>query len=76
MHIMETREKYNNITFFLRGDFNASSKNLSRATLLSAFIARLGLIRVSITHNTYQHFTEAEDSDSDLDIILYSDSYM
>ena len=65
LHIMETREKYNNITFFLRGDFNASSENLSRAIILSAFIARLGLTRVSITLNTYHHFIEAEDSDFD-----------
>ena len=73
LHIIETRMKYKNIASFLRGDFNASSKNRSRATILSAFIARLGLTRVAINHNTYHHFTGGGDSDSDLDIILYSD---
>ena len=72
-HLMEISEKYENFASFLRGDFNASSKNASRASILSAFIARLDLTRVSISHNTYHHFTGGGESDSDLDIILYSD---
>ena len=64
-------EKYKNS--FLRGDLNASRKNHSRATVLAAVIDRLGLTRVSIPHKTYHHFTCRVDSDSDMDIILYSD---
>ena len=56
---------------FLRGDLNASSKNKSRAAILSALIGRLELAKVSIDHPTYHHFTGGGSSDSDLDVLLY-----
>ena len=56
---------------FLRGDLNASTKNKSRAAILSAMISRLELMRVNIDHLTYHHFTGGGNSDSDLDVLLY-----
>ena len=48
------------------------AERVGGATILAAVIVRLVLTRVSITHNTYHHFTGG-DGDSDLDIFLYSD---
>ena len=56
---------------FLRGDLNASTKNKSRAAILTAMISRLELARVNIDHFTYHHFTGGGSSDSDLDVLLY-----
>ena len=56
---------------FLRGDFNASSKNKTRATILRAMISRMRMSRVTLDHPTYHHFTGCGDSDSDLDLLLY-----
>ena len=56
---------------FLRGDINASTKNKSRAAILTAMISRLELTRVNIDHFTYHHFTGGGSSDSDLDVLLY-----
>ena len=37
-HIMENMVKHENVAIFLRGDFNASSKNVNRASILAAFM--------------------------------------
>ena len=69
---MEVIEKHHGkLATFLRCDFNASTKNKTRATYLSAAISRLKLSRVLIIHPTYHHFTGNGDSDSDLDLLLY-----
>ena len=71
-HVMEVIEKHHGeLATYLHGDFNASTKNKTRATYLSAAVSRLKLSRVIITHPTYHHFTGNGDSDSDLDLLLY-----
>ena len=63
--------KYGKLATFLRGDFNASSKNKPRSAILSSVIARLSLNRVNMDHYSYHHFRGNGDSDSDLDLLLY-----
>ena len=70
-HVMENIVKYGKLATFLRGDFNASSKNKPRSAILSSVIARLSLNRVNIDHYSYHHFRGDGDSDSDLDLLLY-----
>ena len=70
-HVKENRDKFRGSAIFLRGDFNASSRNKMRASFLSAFVNRLDLSRVPIGHCTYHHFTGGGASDSDLDLLLY-----
>ena len=59
---------------FIRGDGNASSKNVLRSNLLKHFLLKHNLFRVKIPHHTYHHFVGNGLFDSDLDIILYSDT--
>ena len=70
-HVLGHIEQFRgHLATFLRGDFNSSSKNKSRSTILSAMISRMELARVSISDPTYHHFTGNGSSDSDLDILL------
>ena len=57
---------------FLRGDANSSTNNNFRNTLFSTFCKDYGLRRVPIDHKTYHHFLGQGKSDSDLDVLLYS----
>ena len=41
---------------FLRGDANASSKNIFRSSLLHHFLNKHDLHRLHISHLTYNHF--------------------
>ena len=68
-HIADIAERFDPFSLFLRGDFNCKSKNHTRIPYLEAFIQRLNLIKIYISHNTYHHFIG--DSSSDLDLILY-----
>ena len=52
-HVILNAEKYGNPATFLRGDFNASSKNKTRNATLSAVISRLKLAKVQLN----QHIT-------------------
>ena len=72
-HITEIIEKHDGpIATFVRGDFNASSKNKNRSSLLSAVLSRLDLSRVHINSPTYHHFTGKNgEYDSDLDLLLF-----
>ena len=70
-HVIENFSKHGNIAIFVRGDFNASSKNKTRSLLFSSFIRRLDLTRLSLPHPTYHHFVGDGASDSDLDQLLY-----
>ena len=70
-HFVENVERYGDVAVYLRGDFNASSKNKFRAAILSAVTDRLNVHRVTIPHPTYHHFTGGGASDSDLDLLLY-----
>ena len=71
-HVLSYIEQYDgHLATFLRGDFNASSKNTTRSAFLSAMISRLELAKVRIDHLTYHHFCGGGASDSDLDLLLY-----
>ena len=65
-------QKYKNAVIFIRGDANASKKNPRRFNLLSNFCSEYDLSRVSIDHLTYHHFMGSGSSDSDLDVLLFS----
>ena len=59
---------------FIRGDGNASSKNVLRSNMLNHFLLKHNLLRLKIPHHTCHHFVGNGLFDSDLDIILYSDT--
>ena len=65
-------EKFPGAPLFLRGDANSSKSNHNRNFLLTNLCSDLGLRRVSIEHNTYHHFLGEGKSDSELDVLLYS----
>ena len=68
----ELIHKYKSPVIFLRGDANASSSNSKRSSLLKHFCEEYNLKRVHIDHKTYHHFMGQGKSDSDLDVLLYS----
>ena len=65
--------EYKDPAIFLRGDANASSSNLKRYPLFNHFCTSYNLKFVDINHKTYHHFMGQGSSDSDLDVLLYSD---
>ena len=70
--IEQLNDKHPEAIFYIRGDFNASSKNIARASLFNKFSADHKLSKVPIHHQTYHHFTGNGQSDSDLDQLLFS----
>jgi hypothetical protein len=68
----ELHQKYTNAVVFIRGDANSSRNNHKRFKLISNFCSDHSLSRVSLSHMTYHHFTEQGSSDSDLDVLLFS----
>ena len=72
--IDELKEKHPEAVFYIRGDFNASSGNLNRSSLLQKFSSDLLLRSVDIPHKTYHHFTGDGIFDSDLDQLFFSSS--
>ena len=68
--------KYPNPAIFIRGDANSSKTNTNRSILLRNFCHDINLSRVSISHNTYHHFLGNGASDSDLDVLLFSNQNM
>ena len=65
-------QKYKHPVIFLRGDANASSTNTKRIPLIKQFVRDYDLKLVNVDHKTYHHFMGEGISDSDLDILLYS----
>ena len=65
-------EKFPGAPLFLRGDANSSKSNLNRNFLFTNLCTELNLKRVSIAHNTYHHFLGDGKSDSELDVLLFS----
>ena len=64
--------QYPDSALFIRGDANSSKSNTKRWNILSSFIEQYEMKRVSLNHNTYHHFTGNGGSDSELDILLFS----
>ena len=60
---------------FIRGDMNASSKNVLRSSLLDNFLEKYELRRIKTHHPSYHHFLGYDGQfDSDLDVLLHSDT--
>ena len=59
---------------FIRGDSNANLKDKLRSSMITNLCDKWNLKRLPILHNTYHHFMGNGASDSELDIILYSDN--
>ena len=64
--------KFPSSIVFIRGDANASEKNSFRKVLFSNFCKDYNLTRTVIDHRTYHHFLGGGQSDSDLDVLLFS----
>ena len=71
--IDELNNIYDDPIIFVRGDCNVNPKNAARLGLLKSVMAQYSFKQVKIDHPTYHHFTGEGKSDSNLDIILYSD---
>ena len=65
---------YSNLCVYLRGDGNVNSKNSNRVKILDSFKEQYSLVNTIIEHKTYHHFVGAGQFDSNIDIILHSDS--
>ena len=65
-------DKYSSPAVFIRGDCNSSTTNAKRNIIFSKFCSDLGLRRVHLQHNTYHHFLGQGASDSELDVLLFS----
>ena len=72
LFIEEMYDKFNNPIIFLRGDSNANVKNKSRYLLLKHFQEELDLLRINLGHKTYHHFMGNGESDSEIDVIMFS----
>ena len=59
---------------FIRGDANVNCKNTRRVNILTSFMERFNLTRTAIHHKTYHHFVGGGLFDSNVDVILHSDS--
>ena len=59
---------------FLRGDANVSGKNKSRTDIFNHFLSQHNLNRLFIAHKTYHHFIGDGIFDSDLDVVLFSNT--
>ena len=66
------QHRFPNSPLFIRGDANSSRTNNSRNLLLTTFCKEYNLNRVPVGHNTYHHFMGQGKSDSELDVLLYS----
>ena len=71
--IEDALDKSPNTAIFIRGDANSSRSNEARDRIFTSFIQEYQLARVPINHHTYHHFVGHGQSDSELDVILFSD---
>ena len=71
--IEDALDKAPNTAIFIRGDANSSRSNEIRDRIFSSFAQEYQLARVPINHHTYHHFMGNGQSDSELDVILFSD---
>ena len=67
--------RLDNPAVFLRGDANSSTNNNFRNTVFSTFCKDYSLERIPINHKTNHHFLGQGKSDSDLDVILFSNQH-
>ena len=72
--IEELRDKFKNPDIFIRGDSNVNSNNKARAKIFATFCSEMCLKHVLIEHKTYHHFLGNGLFNSNIDIILHSNS--
>jgi len=70
--IHDLQSQYEGMPIYSRGDFNASSSNPKRNSILRFLKETHKLDEVNLGHKTYHHFVGNGTSDSDLDKLLYS----
>ena len=68
----DIQQEYPGCLFFLRGDSNVNPNNRKRVTVLRQLMEDFSLKMVNITHKTYHHFKGNGESDSNIDVLLYS----
>ena len=73
--IEELLSKFPSAALFVRGDCNSSKTNPKRNAIFSQFCSDLNLLRVDLQHNTYHHFLGQGTSDSELDVLLFSNQH-
>ena len=65
-------EQFTDPVIYIRGDSNVNAKNKLRNSLLKQLIKDYSLSRQETGHNTYHHFVGNGNSDSQIDLLLYS----
>ena len=65
-------EQFTDPVIYIRGDSNVNAKNKMRNSLLTQLIKDYSLSRQETGHNTYHHFVVNGNSDSQIDVLLYS----
>ena len=71
--IRDTRSKFQ-CSIHIRGDSNCNPKNEYQCSLFRNFCQSHDLLSVDFEHSSYHHFTGNGASDSQLDMLLYSNS--
>ena len=71
--VKDSLDKSPNTAIFIRGDANSSRTNEIRDKIFTSFAQEYQLARVPINLHTYHHFMGHGQSDSELDVILFSD---
>ena len=66
------QEEYHGLPVYVRGYANVNPSNLGRSHLFSNFISQFDLKNLSLHHPTHHHFMGNGDSDSQLDVLLFS----
>ena len=72
--IQEMTEEYPDALLFIRGDANVNMKDKSRVDLLHKLCQDWGLVLVEIPHPTYHHFLGDGSSDSNLDVLIHTET--
>ena len=71
-HLHDMTSKYPEHCIFLRGDANVNQKNTTRLRVLNSLCSKFNLQRKELKHNTYHHFTGEGQSDSELDVLIFT----
>ena len=72
--IQEMTEEYPDALLFIRGDANVNKKDRSRVALLNKLCEDWDLVSVDIPHPTYHHFLGDGASDSQLDVLIHTNT--
>ena len=66
------QEEYHGLPVYIRGDANVNPSNIVRSHLFSNFLSQFDLNNLSLHHPTHHHFMGDGESDSQLDVLLFS----